>query len=116
MLKQVCLFGRTLFRVSLIVLICGATAMAGTGGSISGTVKDPTGAVVPSAQVVLTETSTGVQRTSVTDARGAYSFQAVPVGHYKLEVVSTGFKQYRRSSIVLDANSALQVDAALEAV
>ncbi len=90
------------------------SARAGVGGSISGTVTDPSGAVISKATVTLTNTDTGIKRTVATDDKGFYSFLSMPIGHYDLEVQSADFKPYRRTGIVIDANSALTVDAALE--
>jgi hypothetical protein len=90
-----------------------AIAWAGTGGSITGTVKDASGAVVANATITVTETSTGAAHAAITDAQGSYAFPSLPIGHYDLEIASPGFKQYRRTHVVLDANSALVIDAVL---
>jgi hypothetical protein len=89
-------------------------AWAGTGGSISGTVKDSSGAVVPKAAVTATDTNTGIRQTTTTDSKGFYSFPSLPVGLYDLEFNGGGFRPYRRTGIVIDTNSDLIVDAALE--
>ena len=90
------------------------SAWAGVGGSISGTVTDPSGAVVPKATVTATNTDTGIRQTVATDDKGFYSFPSLPIGHYDLEITSAAFRPYRRTGIVIDANSALTVDAVLE--
>ena len=97
-----------LFRGSVPV------ARAGDGGNISGTVKDPSGAVIPGATVTATNTETGDKQTVTTNDSGVYSFQNLPVGRYNLDVSVSGFRPYRRSSIRIDVNSALLVDAVLE--
>jgi Carboxypeptidase regulatory-like domain len=89
-------------------------ALAGVGGSISGTVKDPSGASIALASVVLVNSSTGVRQSTAADARGAYTFPVLPVGGYVLEVTHPGFRPYRRTGIVLDANSALVLDVVLQ--
>jgi len=86
---------------------------AGVGGSISGTVTDASGAVVFRANVTATNIGTGIRQTTSANDRGFYSFPNLPVGHYEVEVSSTGFRPYRRTGIVIDANSALTVDAVL---
>src|SRR5205807_5186409 len=65
---------------------------AGTTGSNSGIVKDPTGAVVPGANVVAVNTAQGVQTKSLTDGNGQYTFPSLPVGRYDLQVESQGFR------------------------
>src|SRR4029077_1549481 len=63
-----------------------STVWAGTTGSISGTVTDPTGSVVPGATLTVTSTTQGVQHKARSDAKGAYTFPSLPVGQYRLEV------------------------------
>ncbi len=90
------------------------TALAGVGGSISGTVKDPSGAAIAQAYVALVNSNTGVRQSTNADVRGAYTFPVLPVGGYVLEVNHPGFRPYRRTGIVLDANSALLFDIVLQ--
>jgi hypothetical protein len=97
----------------LPVLLLGVV-FAGVGGSISGTVKDPSGAAIAQVSVVLVNSSTGVRQSTNADARGAYSFPVLPVGGYVLEVDHPGFRPYRRTGIVVDVNSALWLDIVLE--
>ncbi|MFZ3363620.1 MAG: carboxypeptidase regulatory-like domain-containing protein [Candidatus Acidiferrales bacterium] len=99
--------------VSMLLPWLASSAWAGVGGSIAGTVTDPSGGVIPSATVTATNTDTGIPQSVSTDDKGFYSFPSLPVGHYELEVEHAGFKLYRRTGIVLDANAALTVDAAL---
>ena len=98
-----------------LVLLCVAPgARAGEGGSISGTVQDPTGALIPKASVTVINTETGIRQSVVTDGKGFYSFPSLPVGHYDLEVEEQGFRPYRRTGITLDANAELTIEAMLE--
>ncbi len=64
-------------------------ARAGVGGRISGTVKDASGAVVPTATVSITNAETGVRQILISDNNGAYFFLDVQVGRYNLEVAAT---------------------------
>src|ERR1700691_1016605 len=100
-------------RLSLPPLFLG-TAFAGVGGSISGTIKDPSGAAIAKASVTVVNTSTGVRQSATTDSRGTYTFPVLPVGGYALEVNQPGFTPYRRTGIVLDTNSALLLDVVLQ--
>ena len=90
-----------------LVSVVGPIHWAGVGGSIAGTVRDPSGAVIPKATVTATNTATGIRQTAATDDKGFYSFPSLPIGHYDLEITSTAFRPYRRTGIVLDANSCL---------
>jgi len=82
-------------------------------GSVSGVVTDSSGAVIAVAQVVAIDTQTGVRTTVTTDAKGFYSFPSLPVGSYDLEISQVGFKTFRKTGLVIDANTALRADASL---
>src|ERR1700691_5568882 len=99
--------------VLAFVLFGLALASASITGSISGVVTDKSGAVVAGATVVATDTLTGVQTTQKTDAKGFYNLPTLAVGSYNLEIKQVGFKTYLQTGIVIDANSALRVDASL---
>jgi len=100
---------------ALLIALSGCLAVWGAvTGRISGTVKDPTGAVVPNAQITALETQTGIKNSTVTDSAGFYSFPSLPVGHYDLEVRTGGFKDFKQTGLVLDVNTALTVDIPLE--
>jgi hypothetical protein len=105
-------------RASVLVLVglflALGLAWASITGSISGMVTDPTGAVISGASVVATNTQTGVKTAVTTDTKGFYSLPTLAIGTYELQVTQTGFKTYTRTGLVIDANSALRVDAALQ--
>src|SRR5580698_5614177 len=100
-----------LVLVSLLSFV--GKSSAGTGGSISGTVTDASGAVVVKATVTAKNLETGITQTVTTDAKGFYSFPTLVVGHYDLEISSSAFRPYRRTGVTIDANSALTIDAVL---
>jgi hypothetical protein len=87
---------------------------AGSGGNVSGTVEDPSRAVVPKATVKISNSGTGIQRSATTNAKGLYYFQDLPAGKYDVAVESPGFKSYRGSEIVVSASSALVLNVVLE--
>src|ERR1700761_4515726 len=62
------------------------------GGSIQGTITDPTGASVPGAKIVILATETGAARTIITDGAGYYSVGPLIPGAYKVTVSATGFQ------------------------
>ena len=107
---------RSIHLLLILLLLAGlpTVARADIGGSISGTVKDPSGSVIPKATITATNSDTGVQQLVATNDSGVYSFPDLPVGHYNLEISATGFRPYRRASIKIDVNSAFLVDAVLE--
>jgi hypothetical protein len=111
------------FRRSCLLSLCLSTSMvmffaadswAGTGGSVSGTVKDASNAVVPNGTVEATNIATGVQQQVITNDRGFYSFPNLAIGRYDIVIEKAGFKPYQRTGIAIDANSTLVVDAVLE--
>jgi hypothetical protein len=97
-----------------ILLFSFARAWAGAAASISGTVTDPTGAVIPSATVLIRDTETGFQQRAATNAEGFYAFPPLLAGRYQIEIHHPGFKPYRQIGLRFDANIALRVDARLE--
>ncbi len=107
---------KLLVLLLILILLPGVLTLsqAASGGSISGTVKDHTGAVVPKATVTATNVDTGVRQMVTTNSAGAYSFPGLPVGHYDIDITAQGFRLYRRASITVDVNGALLVDAVLE--
>ena len=106
-----------LFAAVLMVAFCFAAPFAGaqsTGGRIRGTVEDPSGGAVPSANVRLRNEATGSERTTQSGASGEYAFLEVPVGTYTVELQLTGFKKYVRKGITLELNQILTLDIALQ--
>ena len=98
---------------ALALFTCGRL-LAGVTASISGTVTDPSGAVVAGATVTATNVETGVATTLTTNTQGFYSFQSLPLGNYTISVQQSGFKGYSQTGLVLDVNSALVIDVHLE--
>ena len=88
-------------------------ARADTVGSISGTVTDQSGAVIPDTMVTALNLDTTVQQTTKTNANGFYNFTALPVGRYEIEVIREGFEPYKRTGLVVDVNSQLRADITL---
>jgi len=112
------LFVRTLaLQLSIAVLVvgvCARSAPAETGGGIYGTVTDSGGAVITGASVRAMQVDTSLKVGTLTDSRGTYSLPKLPVGRYEVEIQAGGFRPYRRVDVLVDANSALIVDAKLE--
>jgi outer membrane receptor protein involved in Fe transport len=80
---------------------------------VRGRVFDPSRAAVPGAQVVLFETTSGFERVTITDARGAFRFLEVPHGLYAVHVGGDEFRTYR-TELVVRSNLALDLDVTLE--
>jgi Carboxypeptidase regulatory-like domain len=84
--------------------------LGSTRGTISGVVKDQSGAVIVGTNVVARNTGTGISFSASTDSAGFYSLPDLPVGRYAIEGKQTGFKNYLVEGLTIDANSALRVD------
>lgn len=97
------------FLLTMILLISSSTCLRAQVGSasLSGTVQDPTGAIIPGATVTLKNASTDAERTTHSNGAGVFGFEAVPNGDYKLTVVAAGFKQLIRADIHLNPGDSL---------
>lgn len=104
---------KSISGLAIVLLLSSAAAWASITGSISGVVKDPSGAVVPGAEVTALDTQTGVRTVIRTDSAGLYNFPALPIGNYTITVDKSGFQTFRETGLILNANSALRVDATL---
>jgi Carboxypeptidase regulatory-like domain len=83
-------------------------------GSISGLVQDPTGAVVPNAQVTLLNTDQGITLTTTTNGGGEYTFSPVRIGHYSITVTAPGFSTTTQQNLQVTVGLALQVNVQLK--
>ena len=83
-------------------------------GNISGSVSDPSGAVIPAAKVTASSIRTGASRTTETTNQGIFFFNSLPVGEYTLDVEAPGFKKSKTTGIQLNVNDKLNFPIALE--
>src|SRR5437867_1410158 len=81
---------------------------------ISGTARDQSGAVLPGVEVTVTQTETGVTRSTITNETGSYALLNLPIGPYRLEASLPGFRTFRQTGIVLQVNGSPVVNPALE--
>ena len=113
------LYGAILRKLILSFSILGlaasfAMAQAGNSGTIRGTVTDPSGAVISGAAVHLSNALSGLDRTTTTDASGAFQFANIPFHPYTVTVTAKGFASLRQdceiqSSIGVDLKLVLQI-------
>ncbi len=116
--------GDLLRILPLLALVAGAlsaAAQSGNAGAIRGTVTDPSGAVVPSATVRLTNDASGFARTTISDATGQFTVANIPFNQYRVEVKAKGFAPLSqsaeiRSSVGVTVNLVLQVEGASQTV
>src|SRR5689334_9339582 len=106
---------RTLLRILLLTLtLCPALGAQTVVSQITGTVRDPSGAVLPGVEVKVTNIDTTAARTVITNETGTYVVPNLPVGPYKLEASLPGFSTYVQSGIVLQVNSNPTINVVLE--
>ncbi len=86
-----------------------------TTATLSGTVTDANGAVIPGATVSLHNDATGLIRAGKTNAGGSYAFEFVPVGTYSLKIEDGGFSTIDESGVVLTAAEQQRIDFTLKA-
>ncbi|HEX4030749.1 MAG TPA: TonB-dependent receptor [Terracidiphilus sp.] len=107
-----------LFSLSLLAVVAvfaGRSAFAQANrASITGAVTDSTGAVVPSAQVVVTNTDTNVPARSVSNADGLYVVPNLFPGHYSIEFTKTGFESFVRAGMTLNSTEVARINAVLK--
>jgi hypothetical protein len=101
-----------LLILSLVLL--STIAYGQETASIVGTVTDASGAAVPNAKIVITNTDTGIIHSTSTNTTGSYAAHELPFGHYSVRAEATGFKNYERTGITLNVNDTVRVDAPLQ--
>ena len=98
---------------ALVLLVATLSAYAAITGVISGIIADPSGASLPGVVITATNQQTGIAASATTDSKGFYSFPALAVGDYTLNVRTAGFKDFSEQNIHIDANSSLRTDVQL---
>jgi hypothetical protein len=102
-------------KIAGCFLLWAATAFGqGDRGTVTGTISDPAGAVVPNAAVELRNQATDVKFSAGASGTGNYTLANVPVGTYELSVTASGFKRYVRPGIIVGVGETVRVDATLE--
>src|SRR5450432_4068930 len=102
-----------LAALTVVAACYPAQAQSVVGAQISGVITDPTGAVIPAAQVKATQTESGQIRTTVSTSNGSYTLPNLPVGPYRLEVTNQGFERYVQSGIILTVGNEVHVNVNL---
>jgi hypothetical protein len=98
--------------VLLLIATVAKAQMAGTG-AISGTVTDPTGAVIAKAMVIATAVDTNVNTTRITTTAGDYNITPLLPGVYAVTVTAAGFEKYQQKNVTVDALQTVAVNVKL---
>lgn len=102
------------FSLMLILMVPTLQAQVGTEGSILGVVKDASGAVIPNAEVTVTNLNTGLTKTALSGASGDFEILALPRGSYSVTVSYTGFKTWSLERTELSLGDRKRITPALE--
>ena len=106
---------KCLFRTALIVLLASAAALGQTTtGTVSGVIRDGTGAVVPDAKITASNAQIGTARETTTDSEGRYSITNLGPGQYDVRAERTGFQTAVQSGVLLAVGGATVVDLTLQ--
>src|SRR5262245_15047255 len=97
-----------------LTILSATHALAQSTGVITGSVQDPTGAVVPGAAITAIQRQTDQRFDAVSDAQGRFSFPRLPAGNYRVEVSRQGFRRFETENIRLDADQTRQAAVFLQ--
>ncbi|MCL5006365.1 MAG: TonB-dependent receptor [Acidobacteria bacterium] len=112
--NRIATFAVTTFAAGLLTIAGASVGQCQTAsGSIVGTVKDSSGAVIPNANVTIVNQATNISQATVTDGSGEYSVPFLPVGVYTVRIVMTGFETMVRAGVVLRLGESVRVDVLL---
>src|SRR6202790_5272071 len=93
-----------------LAIVCGCPAFAQTSAGVKGVVTDSSGALVPGAEIVVTNLDTGARRQTLTSETGVYEVPLLPPGRYTIAGRKPGFKQATRDGVELELNQIAQID------
>src|SRR5258708_6246860 len=105
--------------VLLLVVLCVAFsipavhAQVAAGGAVVGTVTDPTGAVVPEADITVTSVGKQVKRTTTSNSQGFYDMESLLAASYNVTIKKTGFQTFVAENVKIDAGARVQLNASL---
>src|SRR5260370_21793615 len=99
----------------LVATFCSVLLLAAqVGGTISGFVKDPSGAIVPGANITAVMTGQSLTRSAVADTTGFFNLLSLPPGIYDISTSAPGFEKQVPGGVRLTSRSQLRVDAPLK--
>lgn len=103
----------TLIAALTLVPACTIGLAQGITGSITGTITDSSGAVIPGASITITQVETNAVRSVTTSGAGTYSVTNLQPGHYNIKVTKSGFQTYTQSGTTLAIDQTVEIDARL---
>ena len=114
-LRKLQLLALAVLFISVLALVPQLTqAQGNVYGTIAGIVTDASGAAIADATVTLTNLDTAEKRTIQSGASGEYTFVNIRPGNYRIEGEKSGFKKFVREPVIVDIESGIKVDIALQ--
>jgi len=105
---------RILFLLSLTATLCLVSFSQIYSGSLTGVVKDPSGAVVPNAKAQLTDEDKGFTYATITDSEGRYVLRNLPPGRYSLKLTAAGMRPYSQTGMTMTVGQNAEVNVDFE--
>ena len=106
---------RLVSKIVFVMALFSATFLfAQDSASVTGTVRDSSGATVANAQVTVSAADRGINRETTTNGDGDYSVAALPPGSYNIIVVAQGFKRFQAKDVILRVAQKARVDVPLQ--
>jgi hypothetical protein len=102
------------FIVGAVIAAAVFGQSAAINGQISGTITDPSGALIAAAHVEVVNAGTGYRQTVTTSSSGLFQVPLLPLGEYSVTIEAAGFTPYRRTGIVVTAGSVATLEVALQ--
>lgn len=104
-----------LLSVQLVLGISSPRAIGQTAfGSLTGTIKDQSGAIIPDASLTLTNLGTGLKNTARSNGSGSYAFASLIPGRYRFDVLKQGFQHYTQANVTILVQTATTLDVTLQ--
>jgi len=110
---------RRAFSLSLLFMLAAGLLLPRTViaqvdmGSISGTVRDTSGAVLTGVNVTLSNVDTGVTSSTKTGSEGQYTFSPIKIGHYSVSATASGFRTVHQNNVTVDVQQKVEVNLSL---
>ena len=101
-------------RLLPVIFLFGALSAQTFQASVTGNVRDQSGAVIPNVQVTAIEVANGTKYSAATNESGIYRFPALPPAQYKFSAALQGFKTFEQGPITLQVQQALELNITLE--
>src|SRR5436190_22988241 len=99
-----------LFIATFLLALLTAALAQTTTGAITGTVTDPSGALIPNVKITATNTATNVANTTQTNEAGVYNFPFLALGDYTVAAEAQGFKKTLLGPFRLEVNQTARID------